>query len=93
MSGFQGSGWPYAMAGELPNYSKQDHLSLGQLSLLILFVFEACHRWACRPSDVRCREKVEDRLAAPLIGEQLRNLGTIPTGVVGVGAVTATGWR
>ena len=33
---------------------------------------------ACCPSDVRC-EKIKDRLAAPLIGEQLRDLGTGPS--------------
>ena len=37
-----------------------------------------CHRQACYPADVCCREENRDRLAAPLVGEQLRDLGAIP---------------
>jgi len=31
-----------------------------------------CHRWACRPPDVCCSEEIENRPAAPLVGERLR---------------------
>ena len=47
-------------------------------SLAGLSVSVSYHRWARRPSDVCGCEKIEDRLAAPLIGEQLRNFGTAP---------------
>jgi len=43
-----------------------------------LVVSLSCHRWAGRPADVCVREEIKDRLAAPLVGERLRGLRTVP---------------
>jgi len=39
-----------------------------------------CHRRAYRPPEVCCSEEIENRLAAPLVGGQLRDVGAVPVG-------------
>ena len=45
--------------------------------LVARFLFCLCHRVACRSANVRCREEIQDRRAAPLVRENFRYLGAI----------------
>jgi len=59
------------------------HLCEALLALSVLplrdltgrLLFCHCHRWTCRLADIRCREEVQDRLAALLVREEFCYLG------------------